>query len=141
MDQESIVYGCIKDSAALNEEVERRRNNRRALLDLPRADDWPFLSQEMFSIPSLDLSSGRYQTDVVHFGASYKAVEYEWEQWIAAFEDLLKQMYWVSATVHLETELSGTHTFVWNAHSDSHIPGTGNMKIHCEWSRENAIGF
>lgn len=141
MDQESIVYGCIKDAAYYYDESERRRVNRQAMLDLPHADEWPFLSQEMFAIPRLEGFSGQYQTEVMHFGASYKAVEYEWEQWVAQFEELLQQMYWVTATVHLETELSGTHTFVWSTTGDAHIPGARDMQIHCEWSKENAIGF
>lgn len=141
MDQESIVYGCIKDSAYYYHETERRRVNRDAMLSLPHADEWPFLSQEMFAIPRLEGGHGQYQTEVMHFGASYKAVEYEWEQWVAQFEALLRQMYWVSATVHLETELSGTHTFTWESLSDSHVPGDGKIQIHCEWSQENALGF
>lgn len=141
MDQESIVYGCIKDSAYFYHETERRKVNREAMLQLPSADEWPFLSHEMFAIPQLEGLHGQYQTEVMHFGASYKAVEYEWEQWIEKFEELLARMYWVSATVHLETEISGTHTFTWNSLKDSHTPGSGDMQIHCEWSQEQALGF
>lgn len=141
MDQESIVYGCIKDVAPYHNEWERRQANRRAMLALPSGDEWPFLSQEMFSIPRLESSRARYQTEVMHFGASYKAVEYEWEQWIASFEELLSRMYWVSVTVHLETELSGTHTFSWTSMADSHVPGAKDILLQCEWSRENVIGF
>lgn len=141
MDQESIVYGCIKDVASYYKEAERRRANRIAMLGLPSGESWPFLSQEMFSIPGLEGGQRHYQTEVMHFGASYKAVEYEWEQWIATFEGLLRKMYWVSATVHLETELSGTHTFSWTSLSDSHVPGANDIQLQCEWSRENVIGF
>lgn len=141
MDQESIVYGCIKDVAHYYDQGERRRINRAAMLALPGDEDGLFLSREMFSIPRLANHRGQYQTEVMHFGASYKAVEYEWEQWIASFEALLKKMYWVSATVHLETELSGTHTFIWTSLSDSHVPGAGDIQVRCEWSQEHAIGF
>lgn len=141
MDQESIVYGCIKDTRMDLIAGERIAINRNAMLSLPKADDWPFLCQEMFAIPHLQLNQGNYQTEVMHFGASYKAVEYEWEQWIASFEALLSQMYWVSATVHLETELSGTHTFTWYSNSDYHIPGSGDMKVSCEWSHEGGFGL
>jgi hypothetical protein len=141
MDQESIVYGCVKDTVHGCDESTRRRANRAAMLALPTGEGWPLLSQEMFSIPRLENPSGYYQTEVIHFGASYKAVEYEWEEWIAAFETLLRTMYWVSATVHLETELSGTHTFNWLSLSDSHVPGARDIQVQCEWSRENAIGF
>ena len=141
MDQESIVYGCIKDASHLVGDRERRVNNRNIMLSLPKADEWPFLCQEMFSIPSEIPGMGMYQTDVMHFGASYQAVEYEWDQWIQKFEEMLSRMYWVSATVHLETELSGTHTFTWNSAADSHVPGSGDMNIHCEWSHEPGLAL
>ncbi len=141
MDQESIVYGCIKDTAPLPSEGQRLRINRDAMLTLPHADDWPFLSQKMFSIPQVEYRPGHYQTEVMHFGASYKAVEYEWEEWLSQFEDLLSRMYWVSATVHLETELSGTHTFTWEANNNFHVPGSGDMQVRCEWSHEGALSY
>lgn len=139
-DQESIVYGCIKDSADFLQDDERRQANRRAMLSLPGAEDWPFLSQEMFAIPRLQAGADTsYQTEVMHFGASYRGVEYEWEQWLKTFEGLLSSMYWVSATVHLETELSGTHTFTWESNGSNHKPGAEAMNIRCEWSREGSF--
>jgi len=141
MDQESIVYGCIKDARMDLIENERLQANRKAMLSLPRADDWPFLCQEMFAIPHLQINQGNYQTEVMHFGASYKAVEHEWESWIASFESLLSKMYWVSATVHLETELSGTHTFTWESNGNCHVPGSGDMRVSCEWSHEGGLSF
>ena len=139
MDQESIVYGCIKDAFGMTDDAERRQTNRQAMLELPTAELWPFLSQEMFSLPIPHRVSSNYQTDVMHFGASYQAVEYEWEEWLATFETLLAKMYWVSATVHLETELSGTHTFTWESASNCHIPGSGDMQVRCEWQHENSL--
>lgn len=139
MDQESIVYGCIKDAAVPGDESSRRRANRLAMLGLPTADGWPFLCQEMFSLPSQEIDHANYQTEVMHFGASYKAVEYEWEQWLEQFEELLSRMYWVSATVHLETELSGKHTFTWESRGNFHMPGSGDMQVRCEWSHEGSL--
>ena len=141
MDQESIVYGCIKDIPALDNYFERQLANRQAMLSLPTADQWPFLCQEMFSIPEVNVLNNNYQTEVMHFGASYKAVEYEWAQWVAQFELLLSRMYWVSATVHLETELSGTHTFTWETSSNCHVPGSSDMQVRCEWSHEGSFGI
>ncbi len=142
MDQESIVYGCIKDIPDNTRHADRIITNREAMLSLPNADEWPFICQEMFSIPQNNVLNNNYQTEVMHFGASYKAVEHEWDQWIAQFEALLSKMYWVSATVHLETELSGTHTFTWEANGNSHVPGSGNkMQVRCEWSHEGSLGL
>lgn len=141
MDQESIVYGCIKDVPDSTNYSERLRINREAMLSLPSADEWPFICKEMFAIPDAKVLNNNYQTEVMHFGASYKAVEHEWDQWIAQFEDLLRKMYWVSATVHLETELCGTHTFTWRAGGNCHVPGSDELQVKCEWTQEGSLNF
>ena len=142
MDQESIVYGCIKDLSGDRsdpETLQRRQVNRDVMLALPDASNWPFLCREMFSIPNLVPDLNAYHTEVMHFGASYRAIEYEWEQWIGKFERLLRQMYWVSASVHLETELAGVHTFSWESQQSFHSPNSGELRVRCEWSQEGAI--
>ena len=141
MEQESIVYGCIKDVPGTTNYSERLRTNREAMLSLPSADDWPFICREMFSIPEVRVLNNNYHTEVLHFGASYKAVEHEWDQRVAQFEALLRKMYWVSATVHLETELSGTHTFTRQARGNCHVPGSDVMQVKCEWSHEGSLSF
>lgn len=139
MDQESIVYGCIKDLAMAEDLRSRREANRTAMLSLPGAEEWSLLSRDMFALPTPQTGAGSYHTEVMHFGASYQAIEYEWQQWMAHFESLLKRMYWVSATVHLETEISGIHTFQWEASGNSHIPGRSDIQVSCEWSHESAL--
>ena len=135
MSSESIVYGCIKDSADENI-VERRRINLQALSELPAAESWPMISREMFSARTApdEVESGPLlNTEITHFGASYQGVEYEWKHWLEQFEQLLRQMYWVSATVHLETEMAGTHSFFWQTDCGEHQPGVDDIKIRCEW--------
>lgn len=141
MTQESIVYGCIKDvlfSAEPDQVRQRREVNRRVLTALPSIEDWPLISREMFAPPAEAVLLESLHTDVVPFGSSYRGVEYEWEQWITRFEGLLQQMYWVSATVHLETEYSGVHTFTWHAADDFHVPDSGPLAMRCEWVRESS---
>jgi hypothetical protein len=140
MDQETIVYGIIKDVASTDHrfQVKSRLINCDALLELNEEDTFPYLTSSMFSIPEEDLEHGTYQTQVIHFAASYQAVEYHWEQWMTKFETLLKKMYWVSATVHLETELSGKHTFFWESPSAYHSP-SDELSVSCEWEQE--VGF
>lgn len=143
MSQESVVYGCIKDLLIANEADsahQHRQRNREVVMCLPSVEDWPLLSREMFALPVQGLELNDSHTDVIHFGSSYKGVEYEWQTWINQFEAMLKQMYWVSATVHLETELSGTHTFSWEAEDYWHEPCNDELAVRCEWSRE-AAGF
>jgi len=139
MDQESIVYGCIKDVGRHQDETWRRKINREAMLELPKSDEWPYLSQEMFAIPKLEISADLYLTEVMHFGASYKAIEYEWSQWLEKFESLLEKMCWVSAIVHLETELTGVHTFTWETQTNGHTPGSGMNQTHRQWVQENTF--
>ena len=141
MAQESIVYGCIRDELFVEngEQAERRRAaNRAALARLPSVEEWPLLAREMFTTPAGGFMLDGPHTYVVAFGSAYRGVEYEWEQWIERFESLLAQMYWVTATVHLETELSGTHIFTWSAATGQHEPSKGPLAMRCEWTRESA---
>ncbi len=134
--QESIVYGCIRDTAYERDVEERVITNRRAMAALPGADSWPMLSREMFSLTAAAGGDIDVHTEVVHFGASYQGIEYEWELWLEQFEALLASMYWVSATVHLETELSGVHSFNWVSDDEYHRPGSSNIRMRCEWVRD-----
>jgi len=141
MSQESIVYGCIKDvvfTSDMAQTRQRRQINRRALSSLPSIEDWPLIGREMFALPSETLVMDDLHTEVVPFGSSYRGVEYEWQQWLQRFEDLLQNMYWVSATVHLETELNGTHTFTWHTDSEYHQPNSGPLSMRCEWIKEDS---
>jgi len=133
---ESIVYGCIKD-CAFDNVAERRRVNREAMLSLPSAEHWPVLAREMFSLPAQDTGDITFHTQVMHFGGSYQGIEYEWQLWLDQFEQLLRRMYWVSASVHLETEHNGIHAFVWETDGEYHSPGSDNINIRCEWVRES----
>lgn len=140
MEPESIVYGCIRDwpSGDREQRQQRRENNRRALEQLPQGDAWPFLGREMFSFCANE-DAGLYQTQVIHFGASYRAVEYEWALWVQAFEALLKRLYWASAVVHLETELNGLHTFRWESENGYHSPQEHELRMRCVWEREGSL--
>jgi hypothetical protein len=67
----------------------------------------------MFHCQDPNNIEGTYRDQVIVFGASYKSVEYEWTEWLDKFESILKLLYWTSATIHLDTELVGTHTYEW----------------------------
>lgn len=140
MESESIVYGCIRDWPSADPEqcLRRRASNRKALRALPHSEAWPFIGREMFSYCN-EAEQGLYQTQVIHFGASYRAVEYEWTLWVQHFEALLKQLYWSSAVVHLETELSGAHTFRWETETGSHSPQQSDLRLRCAWERESGL--
>lgn len=142
MAQESVVYGCITDMQFVSDTESlstRRTVNRQVTEALPLAEDWPLLCREMFSLPQSAVDFGDCQTDVIHFGASYKGIEHEWKQWLQLFEAMLHDMYWVSATVHLQTSYNGSHTFVWHSEDEFHAPGQGGAKLRCEWLREDSF--
>ncbi len=142
MSQESIVYGCIKDVVYIDDKnaaQQRRAVNRQVLAQLPSCEDWPLIGREMFALPGNAIVVDDLHTDVVPFGSSYKGVEYEWQQWLARFESILQKMFWVSATVHLETEMNGKHTFTWSTDADCHTPDSGPLTMRCEWEREGAM--
>jgi hypothetical protein len=42
----------------------------------------------------------------------------------------------VSATVHLETEMSGVHSFVFATNGMGHKPNQSDIQIRCEWVKE-----
>jgi hypothetical protein len=140
VESESIVYGCIRDwpSDSPAQTRLRRQINRQMLDGLPAGEAWPFLGREMFACCQQP-GEGLYQTQVIHFGASYRAVEYEWNLWVEQFEALLKRLYWASAVVHLETELSGTHTFRWESDNGGHSPWEGELRMRCAWEREGGV--
>ncbi|TBU81933.1 hypothetical protein DNK06_05280 [Pseudomonas daroniae] len=140
MESESIVYGSIRDwpSDSPSESRLRRLLNQQVLEALPAGDAWPFLGREMFSCCQRP-GGGLYQTQVIHFGASYQTIEYEWKLWVAEFEGLLKRLYWASAVVHLETELNGTHTFRWESDNGLHSPHDGTLRVRCAWEREGGL--
>ncbi len=139
MQEESVVYGCIKDTVHEQNVSHRIQTNRDALLALPAAESWPLLSREMFAATA-HAADIAVHTEVVHFGASYLGIEYEWGVWMEQFEALLSRMYWVTATVHLETEGSGTHSFIWETTDEYHEPGNSDIRLRCEWVHESWLG-
>ncbi|MNE52784.1 hypothetical protein D3C80_1474740 [compost metagenome] len=139
MQPESIVYGCIRDWPGDSMECRMRRAvNRKVLDSLPQGESWPFIGREMFSRCE-QAGAGLYQSQVIHFGASYPAIEYEWNLWVEQFENLLRQLYWASAVVHLETELNGCHTFRWDSERGYHAPHEGDLRVRCAWEREGGL--
>ena len=112
-----------------------RRASNRQVLDSLAHEPWDFLGRQMFACQQLP-ERGLYQTQVIHFGASYANIEYEWSLWIEQFEALLRRLYWSSAVVHLTTELNGTHTFRWHSEQGGSAPQEGPLRLRCVWERE-----
>jgi len=140
MYNEAIVYGYIRDLAGDIRGVpaaERCAHNRRVLDGLPPRDHGALVFREMFGFTGGDGEDGL--SALVHFSCNGLGLEYEWKAWMAEFEGLLADMYWFSAIVHLETELSGKHTFSWDANCTLHAPAQPGISVRCEWSREGLL--
>lgn len=134
MHAESIVYGYIKDLGDPQQRSLRSQLNSQVTSQLPEYDGYSYLNREMFSLPRQGEDAAiRQASYLIPFGACYDGIEYEWRNWLQTFEVLLKQMYWTSAVVHLETELSGKHSFVWQLDDGEHRPGDDIRIAHMEW--------
>lgn len=153
VDQESIIYGRLKSASSLSlKEIKKQiYTNKKAILLLSDVDStnsdlavddqlinqqYRLLTQEMFSVARLQLNGEHATANLIHFAMSYHGIEYEWSEWMAKFEVLLKSMYWQSVVVHLETEFSGVHTFKWESVNASHVPGEDDFNVRCEWDHE-----
>ena len=110
----SIVYGNIIGAPWKTADYHKlQRLNKYVIDNLPTTDsDFPWITNKMFLVPDPD-KDNMYREQVIVFGASYKSVEHEWNIWLSKFESILKQLYWSSATIHLETVLVGNHKYEW----------------------------
>lgn len=110
----SVVYGNIIGATWKTDDYHKlQRLNKTVIDNLPKSDDiFPWITQKMFLVPDPDKDK-IYRDQVIVFGASYKSVEHEWSDWLDKFELILKQLYWTSATIHLDSELVGTHKLEW----------------------------
>lgn len=141
-ENETTVYGFIRDDVMVEpgyDTQERLRTNRRVLMELPEFSACTLLYRELFSIPTGSINAGGYYSSMVHFGAPYEGVEYEWEHWLEAFEDMLTDMYWISVVVHLETPFSGTHTHIWESSEAFHAPDSREFEMRCEWTKDKGF--
>lgn len=131
MSQDSNVYGYIQFDKRCHEAM---RSNLQCVNSLPEAPEDRLLWRGMFNMSVRpDTSSG-----LIHFAACYDGIEYEWEYWISQFQRMLQSMSWDSATVHLETLFSGSHTFNWENEDDVNA-SLGQHQVRCQWTRESSF--
>lgn len=118
MGHESVVYGCIVGAGwKIHDRDRLHRMNATVIRSLPPDDEWPFLTRAMFTCAEGGgVSQGVYKSLPLHFGATLKAVEWEWEEWLTKFERLLGQLFWTEAFLHLRTEATvGHHDYTYAA--------------------------
>ena len=138
MGMEAVVYGFIQgppwphgvpntyDAFSTHPEMQRMsmerdrkltekvRQNLQAICALSEEDTWPFLSRSMFSSSTNSIQT-TYKSQIIHFGASFKEIEWVWEEWLTKFEALLRSMYWDEVHLHLVSEAFNASSFhyVW----------------------------
>jgi len=118
MGMTTLIYGSILEYGLNQSRLkEIYSHNEGVISNLKIGDSYPPLSREMFSITKTNkLGTGpdlEYWGRMIHFAACTKSVENEWAEWKVKFENLLTQLYWIQAFVHLKTEYAGIVTFKW----------------------------
>lgn len=105
MGHESILYGAIVGSEwKITHPYRLHQFNEQVIKNLPTHDSWPFLTRPMFTLPAGGVVNGVYRSQLIHFGGTFKAIEWEWAEWLTKFEALLSQLYWDVVYLHLYTE-------------------------------------
>lgn len=117
------IYGCITelDYGIIGSDIQNNINddNENVINSLPIKSNWPPLSKKMFAITyNSDFpnegSDFAYRGRIIHFGANFKSIEYDWVEWKLKFENLLSKLIWSKAEVHFVTEYTGVQTFQWS---------------------------
>lgn len=119
----TILYGVIDYYEVYQEKKATVNAHNAAVINaLPIGDDWPPLSRGMFAMtenpPYEEGCPLNYRGNLIHFGASLKQVEEEWQEWKVKFEALLEKMLWMEAHVHFVTEYSSVISFEWTVKTD-----------------------
>ncbi|WP_119395590.1 hypothetical protein [Salinibius halmophilus] len=137
-ESESLVYGLIVDEPDSDPDylATARRHNRQVIQSLGFEDGFPAIISTQFSVHGGMQGFGTHQPQLIHFSMSYPGVEYYWQTWLKKFESVLAQLYWTSARVQLETELSGKHCFSWTSDQTRHLPNQGIVIATCEWAHD-----
>jgi hypothetical protein len=89
------------------------RHNEAVLESLPERGEFPPLCRHMFGWPPTDDFMITYKNRLFHLAAAMKEVDWYLRDWLDQFEGLLRQLYWESAFVRVETAYLGTHEFCW----------------------------
>ncbi|MGC4034623.1 MAG: hypothetical protein QM764_01590 [Chitinophagaceae bacterium] len=110
----TTVYGNIIGATWKTDDYHKlQRINKNIISNLTFDDNsFPWITQKMFLVPDPDKDK-MYCDQVIVYGASYKSLEYEWNEWLEKFENILRQLFWTSVTIHLDTELVGNHKYEW----------------------------
>jgi hypothetical protein len=114
---------------------EKVRRNLHAIATLPEDDDtWPFLSRSMFASSTHSIQT-TYKAQIIHFGASFKSIEWGWDEWLEKFESLLRTMYWDEVNLHLISEMyTTTFDYTWQDENEDKAVYPDHSDPVASWS-------
>jgi hypothetical protein len=117
MSEESSISGAIV-AWAVHENHSHALDefNASAIAKLPKEQERPEVTPAMFTVPRVgDPGIPRYRLQVIHFGASYNGLAWDWPTFLDKFESLLKTMAWTKAHLLLDADLLGDFQYQWQA--------------------------
>lgn len=110
---QSIISGYIVEPYIhLKNGLLIRKHNRAKIFSLGRRDDFPSLNSTFFSETG---EAETYSNSLIYFAGTFKEIEFDWEQWLEKFENLLKTLVWEKVFLMLETPFSGRFEYNWEA--------------------------
>ena len=119
MSELSIIHGCIYGAfGGTKNFYVLYPLNLDVISKLPEEDEWPPLTQKLFSVPMDYKSPGFYRIQTIHFGASFNNLSDVWNIWLEKFETLIKHMYWQKVHLHLDMEMYGEYDYLWQTSSN-----------------------
>lgn len=126
MSHSCIIYGFIKSPGILNDEVSLRtyKLNKKIIKSIDKFNnEYYYIDNKMFSFlpfkKKIDDKIPQYNYNIIHFGASYKDLFYEWSEWILSFENIIKRLYWYEVILHYQG-MPESFTCSWEI-SDSYL--------------------
>ena len=141
MSHETLIYGCIVGSTYMPAEYRTLQiRNLEVIEQLPlEFDGYPGICRAMFSAPPQEAMRGGWESQVIHFGGSFKDIDSGYSElatWIEKFERLLATLYWLEAVIHLKTELMGELKFDYEPAEDiSELYVSGTPTPTNKWTR------
>lgn len=147
MGMRTTLYGYIEEMDFWSGPVTKlvKKHNTSIINALPKGDEWPPLSKEMFAIcnnfKNTPGPNFEYSGRIIHFGANLKSVEYEWDLWKTKFENLLTNLFFLEAVVHFKTEYSDIQTATWSVnllkYSVRHDEARPDKVYKSDWNYES----
>ncbi len=152
MSHEAVLYGVIicpllRGAADIS---KLQSHNEHIICSLPADDEHPWVDPSIFALPG-PVPFGTFRRQVIHFGLTIKEdiygaytqdLGFAWlNSWINKFEAVLRQLYWSSARLIVESDFSPQRReFTWK-------PGDGALQHMyaephepiAEWNRTMSV--